>query len=167
MPKARAHFGDGSPATTVREVGNGLAMYCSFLPGLSYFKPAIPRRPVDRGSTDDAMTHFLPTRFDPGAAALIASTAVDCSRPVDCSEPLVETTVIESKHGVVIPLVNWSGRRIENLEVVVRAKATGYSASLAGGSPVTRKRQGNQVVYTMDLDVADALVFQNSDFLGE
>ena len=60
-------------AVVHRKAGRGAATYCGMLPGLSYYQPAIPRRPVDRGATDDSMTHFLPTAFDPEAAGLIAS----------------------------------------------------------------------------------------------
>eukprot|EP01047_Picozoa_sp_COSAG01_P120156 COSAG01_NODE_48883_length_377_cov_0.687050_1_plen_125_part_11 len=48
-----AHFDDGSPAAVRSRVGVGQALYFAFLPGLSYFDPAIPLRPVDRGSTDE------------------------------------------------------------------------------------------------------------------
>ena len=56
----QAKFTDGSPAVTLNKVGKGSAMYVGFLPGLTYFWPAMPLRPMDRGATDDAMTHFLP-----------------------------------------------------------------------------------------------------------
>ena len=45
-------FGDGSPAAFKRPVGRGAAFYAGFLPGLSYYEPAIPVRPVDRSSVD-------------------------------------------------------------------------------------------------------------------
>jgi hypothetical protein len=64
---AEGTFADGSPAVTSNRAGSGRVIYCSFLPGLSYYRPAIPVRPVDRGSSDDAMCHFLPTEFDRGA----------------------------------------------------------------------------------------------------
>ena len=108
-------FRDNSPALTQHDVGSGLATYCAFLPSLSYYKPAIPLRPVDRGATDDAMIHFLPTAFDAAAGGLIASPAENLLLPVECSEALVETTVIESSQGVVIPLVNWSGEPVRDL----------------------------------------------------
>ena len=41
-----ARFADGSPALTRRQVDRGSVTYCCFLPGLSYFRPAIPKRPV-------------------------------------------------------------------------------------------------------------------------
>ena len=102
----RGTFADGSPAVVVKATGLGSATYCGFLPGLSYFRPAIPRRPVDRCSADDSMAHFIPTAFDAGTSALVGSPAAGIVRPVECSEPLVESSVVESPSGGVIPLVN-------------------------------------------------------------
>lgn len=155
---AEAAFRDGSPAVTLHRAGSGRAIYCGFLPGLSYYRPAIPARPVDRGSTDDAMCHFLPTEFDPAAATLIGLAVQDLPRPVECSEGLVETTVIESKHGLLIPLVNWSGRPIADLQVTLRIKPPGGKITLAGGGPVQVAPADGQTVVTLSLDVADALI---------
>ncbi|MBW3597165.1 MAG: beta-galactosidase trimerization domain-containing protein [Planctomycetes bacterium] len=153
-------FTDGSPAMVSRTVGKGRTVYCAFLPSLSYYKPAIPRRPVDRGATDDAMIHFLPTAFDPAAAALIAQPASAISLPVQCSNPLVETTVIESKQGTAIPLINWSGSPVKTLRVKVSIPTPTAEVALAGGGPVTVEQSESARVYTFDLDVADALILR-------
>lgn len=155
---AIATFRDGSPAVATRTVGQGRTIYCGFLPGLSYAHPAIPLRPVDRGSTDDAMCHFLPTEFDPAAAALIGLGGADVPRPVECGTGLVETTVIDSKHGVLIPLVNWSGQPISDLQVTVRFDLPDGKVSLASGGPVKVARTDEQTVLTLALDVADAVI---------
>ena len=158
-------FADGSPAVSVRTVGKGTATYVGFLPSLSYFKPAIPLRPVDRGTTDDAMAHFIPTQFDPGAHALIGSPAQGVPRDVECSNHLVQATVIESAHGIAIPLVNWSGAPIKGLTVTLAAKdlRTG-KVSLAGGGKVERVNDPRvpegKAVLLLDLDVADALILR-------
>lgn len=153
-------FSDGSPALTIRRVGMGQAVYCGFLPGLSYFKPAIPRRPVDRGATDDSMAHFLPTQFDQGAAAVIGRVAADLPRPVTCSEPLVEATVIQAAKGTVIPLINWSAGPVRQLEVRIRIDLPTATVTRASGEPVETVAQGNERVFRLDLDVADALILR-------
>jgi len=155
---AEAAFRDGSPAVATATAGSGRTIYCGFLPGLTYYQPAIPARPVDRGSTDDAMCHFLPTEFDPSAAALIGSATKDLPRPVECSERLVETTIIEAKQGTVIPLVNWSGKPIAELQVTLQIKLPGEKISLAGGGPVKVSQVEGRTVLTFALDVADALI---------
>ncbi len=153
-----ATFKDGTPAVTQRQAGKGRAYYCGFLPGLSYFAPAIPRRPVDRGSTDDTMAHFIPTAFDRGVGALVATPAEEVKRPVVCSEPLVESTVIESRHGTLIPLVNWGKGPAKGLKVRLNRGVPVGKVSLASGNPVTVSREDGKAVLTLDLDVADALV---------
>jgi hypothetical protein len=148
-------FSDGSPAITIRSSGKGRAIYCGFLPGLSYFKPAIPLRPVDRGTTDDSMAHFIPTNFESGAASLISAAASGVELPVICSDSLVETTVIKAKQGFVIPLVNWSGRPVKRLSLKLLLPGT-VDAELASGSPI--RRDGDH--YIFDLDIADALILR-------
>jgi hypothetical protein len=149
-------FTDGLPAVTEKQHGRGKAVYCGFLPGLSYFRPSLPRRPIDRGTTDDAFAHFVPTAFEADAADLIAASAVNVRRPLVCSEPLVETTVLEAPSGTVIPLVNWSGRPIRSLTVTVPIRIPAREVSLASGGAVRR----NGDTFTLDLDVADALILR-------
>jgi hypothetical protein len=149
-------FADGAAAYTV----HGRATCCAFLPGLAYFYPAIPRRPLDRGTTDDSMAHFIPTAFNPAAARLINLSTTDIDRPVVTSEPLVENTVIESKHGTAIPLINWSGRPVKQLTVQLNIDVTGKDASLASGGKVSEGRRNGKRVFTLDLEVADALIIR-------
>ena len=156
-------FVDGGPAVTLRNVGNGKAIYFAYLPSLSYYAPAIPRRPVDRGATDDAMVHFLPTEFDKNIAALI-STPVQIgggvSRPVVCSEPLVETTIIDSPLGSVVSLVNWSGKPIKELTVEIAVPVPSGKVTLASGAPVTVERKGGHLIAKLACESADALIIR-------
>jgi hypothetical protein len=153
-------FQDGSPAVSVRGVGQGRAIYCGFLPGLSYFAPAVPKRPADRGTKNTSMAHFIPTEFDRGAYHLVGSPAADMVRPIVCSEPLVESTVIESPHGVVVPLINWSAAPVKHLAVTVNVKAPSRKAELASGKPLTTSGESGSRVFHLDLDVADALILR-------
>lgn len=156
----RATFKDGSPAVTIKKTGRGAAVYCAFLPGLSYFKPAVPLRPVDRGSTDDAMAHIIPTEFDPAVRRLIGLPADGVARPVECSEPLVAAGIVRAKQGVLIPLVNWSAAPVKALTVTINAIVPTGKISLASGAPVRVARQNGVLTLTLDLDVADALVLR-------
>ena len=70
-----ARHGDGAPAATVRTAGRGRAFFLGFLPGLSYYAPAIPQRPADRGGTDAAFSHFLPTNFSVEVRELVTGMA--------------------------------------------------------------------------------------------
>jgi hypothetical protein len=106
------------------------------------------------------MIHFLPTAFNPQAAKLIAAAAEGVAKPVVCSEPLVESTVIESPRGVVVPLVNWTRQSIKGLQVTITIPTPTANVSLASGRAVNVKTTDNGRVYTFDLDVADALILR-------
>jgi hypothetical protein len=154
-------FSDGSPAVTMKRTGEGSATYCAFLPGLSYFKPAMELRPKERGtSRDDSMGHYVPTKFSRAAGELIGSPATDVERPVLCSAPRVDTRIIRAKEGVLIPLVNWSGAPIKGLTVTVSAEVPTADATLASGKPVRAETGDGKCVFTFDLDVADALILR-------
>ena len=140
-----------APAITGKKSGKGTAYYCAFLPSLAYFAPAIPLRPVDRGSTDDAMAHFIPTAFDRTAAYLIAMPAGGILWT--CTLMWRRT---ESKHGTLIPLVNWSKGPVKGLTVTVNLRVPTRKVALAGGGKVKVEKR----VFTLDLDVADALILR-------
>jgi hypothetical protein len=153
-------FADGSPAIVARKVGKGATTYYALLPGLSYFKPAIPLRPVDRGASDDTMAHFIPTKFDNVPSRLVGLPAAFIDLPVKCSERLVESTVIEAKSGVVIPLVNWGAGPVKGLTVTVSIKVPTAKITLASGGAVKHRTERGKHIFTLDLDVADALILR-------
>lgn len=153
-------FSDGSPAVVSKASGGGKSFYCGFLPGLSYFRPALPRRPADRNSAPDSLAHLIPTAFERGAADIVALPAAAIARPVVCSEPLVEAMVIESPHGIAISLVNWAGQPIKQLTVTIGFDAPRRSVELAGGGSVRQAADGPRRVLTLDLETADALILR-------
>ncbi len=157
--KVEGQFRDGTAAVTVKQTGKGSATYCSFLPGLTYFKTAMPLRPVDRSSRDDSLAHFIPSQFDPGAFKLIGSIA-NTKRPIVASNHLVETTLIQAKQGMVISLNNWSGSPLQNLSVTLNLPLNFHESVLASGNPVHLTRKKAQSIFTFNLEVADALILR-------
>jgi hypothetical protein len=158
--ETQAKFSDGAPAVVRKNTGQGATTYCGFLPGLSYFHPALPRRPADRNSAADSLAHFIPTAFDSRAAELIASPASDLPRPISCSNALVEASAIGSSQGMVITLVNWSGAPLNAFTVAVEAPLAAGTADLATGGAVKAAEDGQRRTFTFDLDVADALILR-------
>lgn len=156
-------FATGGNAFAGRIVGRGIARYAGFFPGMAYVKPSIPLRPADRGSTDDSMAHFVPTAFDLMAAHLILGPTRDAGirPPVESSLPLVESGWIESERGIAVPLINWAGGPIE--ELTVRIENTDRrvgQVSAVSGAEVRWRHDGDDIVVTMPLEVADLLMLR-------
>ena len=170
-----ARFDDDaqSPAAVVTRTGKGKALYLGFLPGLSYFHPAIPVRPTDRGATDAAFSHFIPSAFDAPVLDLLLGSALapGYARQVSCSSPLVHARAVAATapgKGVAVVLVNWSGAdRVPGLNVTVRVpavKALGAAvkATMASGGKVhTHSADGGWPWFAIEeLAVADALIIR-------
>ena len=98
---------DGSVALQRSSVGKGAVVQCSFHPGLAYFSPALPRRPADRGCSEQSYNHMIPTEFAAAARDILLVSAATPGRtarnqqPVITSEPLVDATVILARHAMV------------------------------------------------------------------
>jgi len=74
---------------------------------MAYEKSGLPILPADRGGTDAGFNHFLPTKMDVVFRQHFVERMLpkDFTRPVECSEPLVETTCIDSKGKLAVPLI--------------------------------------------------------------
>lgn len=68
-----AEFDDKSPAVVNITRGLGFVIYMGFHPGLSYYFPALPKRPVDRTPVMSGYTNFVPTDMDIGVRRLIGA----------------------------------------------------------------------------------------------
>lgn len=144
-----ATYSDGAAAAVLRSYpSGGAAFYLGWYPGLSYFHPAIPLRPADKGNTDANFNHFVPTAFHAGARELLAMPALASTPdvvPVVVSEPLVESGVIQAPGlGTAIVLVNWSPHTLLHGLTVTLAFDVPWlrsrSATLASGRSVVVSR---------------------------
>ena len=147
-----AHFADKSPAILHRKHGQGAVGHFAFMPGLSYFAPATPKVPVDRGTHAGASAHLIPTEYDPLVAKLLQTP----NRHITCSETLVEANIIDSPKGSVVILTNWSAGPIENLEITLPADLANKKLTTATGAVV--QKDDNKV--TLNLNIAEALILR-------
>lgn len=158
-----ARFADGSTAAQTRAVGQGRAHYCGFLPGLSYYEPAIPLRPVDRSSVDSGFNHFIPTEMDASVRNFIAAPlcGVRGAAPVTSSNPLVEVGVITALElGTALPIVNWAGAPQADFVVTLHFVVDFKAAALASGRHVTVSG-ANRSVFTFAMsDTIDAIILR-------
>jgi hypothetical protein len=159
-------YPDGKPAVIEKAHGKGKAVLFGFLPGQAYLRSGLPLRPPDRGATDDAFAHFLPTAMDAKLRRALVDDFLPAGfvRPVECSETLVETTCIDTagKDGkparLAVPLMNCTGNPLKTLTVKING-LTGAKAvrSVERGVLKAEVRDGATVV-TLPLDVADMLL---------
>jgi len=145
-----------------RDEGKGKAWYCAFLPGLSYFHPALPMRPVDRGSSDDSMAHFLPTEFLFPLAQRLNTHIPPRAERIVMQPQLVDHTLIRSKKGAVIAMSAWEPGVLKATRVVVpnSLHLPMGSVTLASGRPVRLEKTADATIAIFDLEVADALIFR-------
>jgi hypothetical protein len=165
-----AQFDDASAASTAVAVGKGRAFYHGWHIGLSYFAPAIPLRPADRGGTDKAFTHFVPWNFSNHVLELVrnASDIAGVQQQVVCSNHLVHgKPVVANGKGVVVSLTNWAGvDNITGLNVTITLPSVkpGMKVSLASGGKVHElpaASMGGGVQFALALlSVADALILR-------
>ena len=159
-------FKDGSPALVVKKHGKGQTYLFGFLPGQAYLKSALPTLPPDRGSTDAAFAHFLPTSMDPKLRGRFVDQmlSADFSKPVACSEPLVESTCIDTpaKDGkparLAVPLINMTGKPIAKLTVKIRDVAKGAKVKSVERGELPSKFENDALIVELPLDIADMLL---------
>ena len=127
--------------------------------------PAIPARPADRGATNDAFCHFVPTNFSTAVLDLVVkqpAAIASVVAQVSASAPLVHGRPVVHPKGVVVPLVNWGPTAsLSNLSVHLNVPGVvthGLHASLATGGGV---KEIAPSTYQVDrLEVADALILR-------
>lgn len=146
--------------------GNGTVVVAAFHLGLSYFRPALPKRPVARGSTDETFNHFVPTAFAVSARQLIetATSHIQGLRPVvvDQERRLDLMVIAAAGRGTVITVVNWSDRLlIPSLQLELQFDCDFSTATLASGGAVrVGKSAQGRIELTFDLGIADAVILR-------
>ena len=60
----------------------------------------------------------------------------------------------------MIPLVNWTPKSLKQVLVKVHFPVPTQTVTLASGRPVQVERNGKMTIFTLDLDVADALILR-------
>jgi hypothetical protein len=148
-------FKDGHPAGASGPKGLGYATYHAFVDEFDLFKKALPKRPIDRGATDDSMAHLLPRNVYGEPPPEWAE-----SFDVYCSHSSIETTLVRSKQGTAVPLINWRSEPVRGLKVSINRAFQAAKITLASGRPVQTKQENGRLVCTLDLDVADALILR-------
>jgi hypothetical protein len=160
--KALGRFSDGRPAVVEKAHGKGRTVLFAFLPGLAYLKSGLPLLPPDRGATDDAFAHFLPTKMNPRLRRALVDAFLPKGfvRPVECSVELVETTCIDTAEPrrLAVPMMNYTGTPIEKLTVKLNGLARVKSLRSVVRGKLEPHLEGDVLAVTLPLDVADMLL---------
>ena len=162
----RRFFKDGSPALYRRAHSNGTIVAAAFHLGLSYFRPALPKRPAARGAVDETFNHFVPTAFGVAARQLLedATSHILGLRPVivDQERRLDLMVIAAAGRGTVITVVNWSDKAfIHALQLELQFECDFSTATLASGGAVrVGKSAEGRTKLTFDLGIADAIILR-------
>lgn len=156
-------YKDGKPAIVEKKHGKGKAVLFGFLPGQAYLKSGLPLRPVDRGSTDNAFTHFLPIDMNVNLRYALVDDFLPEGfvRPVVCSEPLVESTCIDTQtpaQRLAVPLMNYTGKAVEKLTVTVNGCGKAKSVSSVEQGSLKPEFNNSAMMVTIPLGVTDMLL---------
>jgi hypothetical protein len=149
-------FLDGSPALVQHQQDKGTVFTFAFLPGLSYFHSAIPDRPVDRGSRDYSMNHFIPEDFDTRALSLLEGTLKPVEQSFRLSDPLIDTGLIKANEASLLLLTRWR-QSPRPVELQLSEEFSNYSVELASGTPASPL--GNNR-FRFSLKAADAVILR-------
>ncbi len=159
-------YQDGRPALVAKSHGKGRAFLFGFLPGQAYLKSGVLIAPPDRGATDAANGHFLPTTMNVNLRSRLVDDFLlqNDVRPVVCSETLVETTCIDTpprsgkRVRLAVPLMNYTGRPIDRLRVRINDLPKPSQVRSVERGPLTSTVDGNATVIELPLEIADMLL---------
>ena len=150
-----------------RRHGKGAAYLFGFLPGQAYLKSGLPPRPVDRGATDAAFSHFLPTGMDRRLRSRLTEDFLpgDFQRPVEVDREYVEATCLDTpaqgagpRQRLAVPLINFSAERIESVTVRLPGAAAARQVRSLQHGALKKTTDGENLSVSLPLDVADVLL---------
>jgi hypothetical protein len=159
-------YKDGRPAVIAKSHGKGRTYLFGFLPGQAYLKSGLLIAPPDRGATDAANGHYLPTTMDVNLRRRLVEDFLPTTfvRPVTCSVSLVETTCIDTpppsgkRARLAIPLMNYTGRPIERLTVRIDQFSPASQVRSVEHGVLKPRFDGDVMTVELPLQIADMLL---------
>lgn len=152
-----ATFSDGSAAMVRKDN----ITVCGFLPALAYVKTALDRRKAAEEAHHPLIERsYNPWDFPADVRELILFPAANLSRPVECSHPLVDAVHMAGKHGIVIPLANYTLETIAKLELNIRTPQRIARVESAVRGPVAFEQNGDHTRLEISLENNDFLMLR-------
>ncbi len=111
--------GEDAAAVVARPLGKGKLFYVAAQPGVAYLYTALqPPLVPDRGPN----AHTIPTAFDPGARALLATIlkAAAVEPIVEATPNLVDCRLLKSPKGFLLPIANYHDKVGQKVTLRIR-----------------------------------------------
>ncbi len=151
-------FSEGQAAIVTNGYGKGTATIMGFLPGVSYFHDAFPKRPYGRGG-EDLSLHLFPANkplVRNAIQGLLQNLRPGFRAPVQASNPFVEANLMRHGDEFSIALVNFSGRPLDKLTLSVVKEASGDPVRATSAySEIDVSDDGQELTLTLPLDKFD------------
>lgn len=157
--KVLAKFETGEPAAVDFPAGQGRVILSACLPGLSYARKA--RMAWDLQPEEERIDQIPPFWPDAERELLAYPARAGKARlDVVLSTPVVEATRLESAIGIVVPLINWTLKSIQNLTVRIPEVGKMSSVESLRHGKLTPRREGNDLVVSLPLNERDMLLLR-------
>jgi len=150
---------DGSPVVAEKRHGEGKVVSFGYWPGYTYWT-----------SPDRNDPGRLPSGWAECTRAVISAPArlARTKKIVEMSQPLVEGVLLESDKGTAVTLLNWSGKPLTSLTVILPDAPAVLAAARDGKLKLSSVRQGalkytirgSNIVITLPLKTVDVLMFE-------
>jgi hypothetical protein len=143
-------FADGAPAVLRRSTGKGRVVHFAFLPGLGYWKSA--------AATKDR----LPAGFSESQRRWVVWPAelAGVKPPVVTDRPLVEAPLLLSEQGAAMTLLNWTGERLEKVDVTAHVPFAVRTVRSVKQGPLTFEKAEGGVRFALPLGAADVVLLR-------
>ncbi|MDB5388499.1 MAG: hypothetical protein JWM11_4145 [Planctomycetaceae bacterium] len=149
--KSVATFADGTVAMTEATLSKGRIVALGFWPGVSYWL-----------SPDRTDPTRLPTQWAASVRQLISRPALQANawRHVLVSEPGVEACLLESKAGLAITVLNWTGKPIPQLQITIPAVTDVRRVSSVEQGPREFQLRSHGLEVHLPVNAADILLIE-------
>lgn len=161
-------FADASPAYLKNNYGKGKATIIGTLPGINFAKPAFPLGIFSRSLEEDDLMDFRATNYEESIREFIVAPARTAGVKINvfAKPAYVEGILWENEKYYLIPLINYSGVKINNAKIFVsntlkykNAKSQQLQKSL---QKTVDEKSGTDsyTMYSIPLDCFDFLILE-------
>ncbi|MCM8816278.1 MAG: beta-galactosidase trimerization domain-containing protein [Candidatus Omnitrophica bacterium] len=145
---------NGEPAIVRNKYGKGEAIIIGTLPGTVYLKGAYPLKPFGRGGEDLSVYNYPDYNTQVREFIKELTGNILPQPPVYTDNPYVEANLLKDRERDMyyISLVNYSGKPVKGLKVVIDTDMINATAVEQVFSKITTEKKGNRLIIATDID---------------